>query len=121
MLGLRFRGDFAKYNNKKGVLSKEYKHAMAGRYNLAAKAIQKRVRNKGEPLGVHRRVQRHSEPLLVSSKKKKTAGGGGGPLVALAVAGAVAGAAALVLNRKNKRKKNTLNSHALKQQQQQCS
>lgn len=107
LLGLRFRGDFAKYN-KKGVLSKEYKHAMTGRYNLAAKAIQKRVQNKGEPLGVRRRVQRHTEPLLLSGKKKPQAG----PL-ALAVGAVAAGAIAALVLKKQKRKKHTLNSHVL--------
>lgn len=113
LLGLRFRGDFAKYNNKKGVLSKEYKHAMAGRFNLAAKAIQKRVRNKGEPLGVRRRVQRHTEPLLLvqrTEKKKGKPPQAGALALAVAVA---AGVTALALKRKQKRKKKSLNSHAL--------
>lgn len=117
LLGLRFRGDFAKYNNKKGVLSKEYKHAMAGRFNLAAKAIQKRVRNKGEPLGVRRRVQRHTEPLLLvqrTEKKKGKPPQAGTLALAVAVAaGAVAAGTALALKRKQKRKKKSLNSHAL--------
>ena len=106
LLGLRFRGDFAKYNQK-GVLSKEYKHAMAGRFNLAAKAIQKRVDK--EPLGVRRRVQRHTEPLKKTDKKPQLAG----PLALAAVAAGAAGAAgaAALFLKKQKRKK--LSSHAL--------
>ena len=69
MLGLRFRGDFAKYNNpQKKILSKEYKHAMSGRYNLAAKAMQHRVKN--APIGVRKRVERHARPLLQNKKNK---------------------------------------------------
>ena len=70
MLGLRFRGDFAKYNNpQKKILSKEYKHAISGRYNLAAKAMQQRVKN--APIGVRKRVERHSRPLLRNKPNRK--------------------------------------------------
>ena len=70
MLGLRFRGDFAKYNNpQKKILSKEYKHAISGRYNLAAKTMQQRVKN--TPIGVRKRVERHSRPLLRTKPNKK--------------------------------------------------
>ena len=71
LLGLRFRGDFAKYNNpQKGTLSKEYKHALSGRYNLAAKAMQHRVKN--APIGVRKRVERHAQLLQKNKRSPKS-------------------------------------------------
>jgi len=115
MLGLRFRGDFAKYNNPtKGVLSKEYKHAVTGRYDLAAKAMQRRVRN--APIGVRKRVERHTRLLLTKDPKKN------GPPKRPIVKGALAtaaiatalGALALAIKKRVPSKKSVpLFSHAI--------
>lgn len=70
LLGLRFRGDFAMYD--KGGLSKEYKHARAGRYDLAAREMRRRV--KDAPIGVRKRVERHTQPLLSSQKTRSSKG-----------------------------------------------
>jgi len=104
MLGLRFRGDFAKYNNPiKGTLSKEYKHAVAGRYNLAAKAMQHRVKN--APVGVRKRVERHTRPLLSKKHRDRPTAVTKGILTTAAIA-TVLGAATLAMKRSKRKKLN---------------
>jgi GH24 family phage-related lysozyme (muramidase) len=88
LLGLRFRGDFAMYDNPRSrKLSKEYKHARAGRYDLAAREMRRRVKN--APIGVRKRVDLHTQALLskpTPSKKK----GLGAAAVLLLLGGATA-------------------------------
>ena len=89
LLGLRFRGDFAMYDNPRSrKLSKEYKHARAGRYDLAAREMRRRVKN--APIGVRKRVDLHTQALLskpTPSTKKK---GLGAAAVLLLLGGATA-------------------------------
>lgn len=99
MIGLRFRGDFAKYENPtKGTLSKEYKHAFAGRYDLAAKAMERRVKN--APVGVRKRVERHTR--LLSEKHRDRPRVRKGILTTAAIATATALGATLAMKIRKK-------------------
>ena len=94
-------------NPQKKILSKEYKHAISGRYNLAAKAMQQRVKN--APIGVRKRVNRHTRPLLQNKQNKK--------LVKGALATALGALAVRQLTKKvkkvSKKKPTSLVSHAV--------
>jgi GH24 family phage-related lysozyme (muramidase) len=107
LLGLRFRGDFAMYDNLRSrKLSKEYKHARAGRYDLAAREMRRRVKN--APIGVRKRVERHTQPLLTRSTKKK---GLGAAAVLLLLGGATA---ARLIKSRRKNTPGPVSTHALK-------
>ena len=109
LLGLRFRGDFAMYDNPRSrKLSKEYKHARAGRYDLAAREMRRRVKN--APIGVRKRVDLHTQALLskpTPSTKKK---GLGAAAVLLLLGGATA---ARLIKSRRKNTSPVVSTHAL--------
>jgi GH24 family phage-related lysozyme (muramidase) len=99
LIGLRFRGDFAMYDDPRTrkQLSREYRHARAGRYDLAAKAMRRRV--KDAPLGVRKRVERHTEPFLATKSAARLRRPG---LTTAAIVAAAAAGAALWWKRRAK-------------------